>query len=277
MKELWKWCLVLGSVSGCLEMGLRAESRLGLGTLELLQWLLLAVLMGCLVTFPAGLVASWMPQRRHGLVLSALLAVHAGLAYRFEVVLNLFVKDPMVWGGLLGIALGSLALGLLLDPWLRKVESKLWPLALVGALLGFIRGMPPGALSAQERPNVLIITLDTTRPDQLSVYGGEAQTPYLESLAEEGVLFEQAVATAPLTEPSHLAILSGSPRTSPASSPTGPAWGPTRSPLPPHAGRRVPDRRLHLRLPLHGNGDGRRASMSTTTISESFQACTVSH
>jgi arylsulfatase A-like enzyme/Flp pilus assembly protein TadD len=58
--------------------------------------------------------------------------------------------------------------------------------------------------------NVLLITLDTTRADHLGCYGGDAEvTPTLDSLAAGGVLFEQALATAPITLPSHASMLTG--------------------------------------------------------------------
>ena len=41
------------------------------------------------------------------------------------------------------------------------------------------------------RPNVLLITADTTRWDDLEVYGGPAKTPALVELAADGVLFER--------------------------------------------------------------------------------------
>ncbi len=59
-------------------------------------------------------------------------------------------------------------------------------------------------------PNVLLVTLDTTRADRLGAMGDEtARTPVLDSLAASGVLFEQAFASVPLTLPSHTTILSG--------------------------------------------------------------------
>ena len=62
----------------------------------------------------------------------------------------------------------------------------------------------------QRRPNLLIITLDTTRADRLGCYGyAKAQTAALDALAARGVLFENAYATAPLTLPSHATIMTG--------------------------------------------------------------------
>ena len=59
--------------------------------------------------------------------------------------------------------------------------------------------------------NVLLITVDTLRPDRLSCYSPKfAQTPQIDALAARGVLFERAFAHAPLTLPSHASILLGS-------------------------------------------------------------------
>jgi len=59
-------------------------------------------------------------------------------------------------------------------------------------------------------PNVLLITIDTLRADHVGAYGAQgAETPALDGLAREGVLFETAIATAPLTLPSHTSILTG--------------------------------------------------------------------
>ena len=58
--------------------------------------------------------------------------------------------------------------------------------------------------------NVLLITLDTTRADRLGCYGyNEALTPAMDSIARDGVLFERAYATAPLTLPSHASLFTG--------------------------------------------------------------------
>ena len=61
-----------------------------------------------------------------------------------------------------------------------------------------------------ERPNVILITLDTTRADHLGAYGyAPAKTPNLDALARDGVLFAQAASTAPLTQPAHSSIMTG--------------------------------------------------------------------
>ena len=58
--------------------------------------------------------------------------------------------------------------------------------------------------------NVILITIDTLRADYVSAYkNGNADTPALDALAKEGVLFERCIAQTPLTLPSHTTILSG--------------------------------------------------------------------
>ncbi len=58
--------------------------------------------------------------------------------------------------------------------------------------------------------NLLLITLDTTRADRLGCYGSDrGLTPALDGLAAEGVVFENAYCTAPITLPSHATILTG--------------------------------------------------------------------
>ncbi|MCG6948538.1 MAG: sulfatase-like hydrolase/transferase [Acidobacteria bacterium] len=63
---------------------------------------------------------------------------------------------------------------------------------------------------ATNRPSVLLITLDTTRADHLEPYGVEdVETPALSRLAAEGVVFEHAMATSPVTAPAHASLLTG--------------------------------------------------------------------
>lgn len=58
--------------------------------------------------------------------------------------------------------------------------------------------------------NVLLVTMDTTRQDVLSVYGGEAQTPALGRLAGDGIVFSNAFSVAFGTTPSHASLLTSS-------------------------------------------------------------------
>lgn len=61
-----------------------------------------------------------------------------------------------------------------------------------------------------ERPNVLLVTIDTLRADRLGAYGAQGvETPRLDALAAAGARFETAIAPAPLTLPSHASLLTG--------------------------------------------------------------------
>jgi Tfp pilus assembly protein PilF len=75
----------------------------------------------------------------------------------------------------------------------------------VGGLLWRKGGARPPSTAGL---NVLLVTLDTTRADHLGCYGRRgARTPRLDRLAAEGVRFENAIAAAPITLPSHASIL----------------------------------------------------------------------
>jgi arylsulfatase A-like enzyme len=57
---------------------------------------------------------------------------------------------------------------------------------------------------------VVLVTLDTLRKDHVSAHGyRRPTTPFLDSLAERGVLFENAVASVSHTAPSHASMLTG--------------------------------------------------------------------
>ncbi len=60
------------------------------------------------------------------------------------------------------------------------------------------------------RANVLLISIDTLRADHLGAYGYPyIETPFIDRLAKEGILYERAMATVALTLPSHTSILTG--------------------------------------------------------------------
>jgi arylsulfatase A-like enzyme len=60
------------------------------------------------------------------------------------------------------------------------------------------------------RPNIILITLDTTRADRMGFLGSErGLTPNLDVLAKQSVIFSRAYAQVPLTTPSHAALLTG--------------------------------------------------------------------
>ena len=81
----------------------------------------------------------------------------------------------------------------------------------LAATLGAALSLLAGCGGPVDRPRgAVLITLDTTRADVLSCYGGPAGlTPHLDRLAAEGVRFDRAYTVAPMTLPSHASMLTG--------------------------------------------------------------------
>lgn len=83
------------------------------------------------------------------------------------------------------------------------------PLAALLAAAALCAQTAPAA-QRPSRPNVLLVTLDTTRADRIGAYGYTlAETPALDRLAREGVRFADATSQSPLTAPAHTALLTG--------------------------------------------------------------------
>jgi arylsulfatase A-like enzyme len=78
-------------------------------------------------------------------------------------------------------------------------------LCAIAALLASACAPDPG-----EPTNVLLITVDTLRADRLSAYGyDQHETPNIDRLAAEGVLFENAFTDTPWTTPSMASVMTG--------------------------------------------------------------------
>lgn len=127
-----------------------------------------------------------------------------------------------------GIVMLALGLAVVMLRWFASHENaavRFWkrslPWLAAGVLVAFagiesgiriaerraIAALPPAAPGA---PNVLIIVVDTLRADQLSLYGYKRKTsPHLERIAQDSVVFENALATSPWTLPSHASMLTG--------------------------------------------------------------------
>jgi hypothetical protein len=90
-------------------------------------------------------------------------------------------RAAIVLGGVIAIAAAGAG-------WL------LWPAA------------PPDATDLRGA-NLLLITIDTLRPDRLGAYGSrDGLTPALDALARRGTLFTRAWSHVPTTLPAHASI-----------------------------------------------------------------------
>lgn len=74
---------------------------------------------------------------------------------------------------------------------------------------GCAREAPTGELPARPA-NVILIVIDTLRPDYLGCYGDpRGLSPEIDRLAADGILFETALCHSPITGPSHINLFTG--------------------------------------------------------------------
>ena len=91
--------------------------------------------------------------------------------------------------------------------YLLRALVSLFALAILSSSLFFFK---LGCFLKKPGYNLLLLTLDTTRADHLRCYGyWNIETPALNRLAREGVMFLRAYAHLPMTLPAHTSILSG--------------------------------------------------------------------
>ncbi len=65
--------------------------------------------------------------------------------------------------------------------------------------------------TAAERPNLILITVDTLRADHLSTIDPQSPvaTPAIDAIGKDGVLFTRTLTTTPLTTPAHASLMTG--------------------------------------------------------------------
>jgi len=84
------------------------------------------------------------------------------------------------------------------------------PRSLVAGLLAALLASGWGCAAPDTRPNVVVIVLDTLRPDHLGFYGYSHETaPFLAQLAARGSVLERAWSTSSWTVPSTASIFTG--------------------------------------------------------------------
>lgn len=125
-------------------------------------------------------------------------------------------RGPWVWWTSRGLWIRLASAGILLVglEWYvaqlvpAQLSLELAPLVL-DTRLPSARSLPlrPGSFVGRD---VLLVTIDTVRPDRLGLYGNsEIETPNLDRLALGSAVFTRAYAVTPLTLPSHASILTG--------------------------------------------------------------------
>ena len=183
-----------------------AGYRFGLSSLILLGVLLLALggrwpgmvrlpvtasIYACLATFAIALTLPWKLHIAAALILP--LGVGAQVHRWTRAHTDGFRRRLPRATAVFALVLGGLAIGVAVP---RAVSRR--------AVLAQLPASPDGA------PNILLIILDTVRARSLDLYGYERATaPNLMAFAEDGLVFERAVATAPWTLTSHASIFTG--------------------------------------------------------------------
>src|SRR5207302_2283190 len=89
---------------------------------------------------------------------------------------------------------------------MSRFRPFLWIL-LAGSAVAAASSPPTGTPA---RPNIILITVDTTRADRVGFLGStRGLTPNLDAVAKQGVVFTRAYSHVPLTTASHATILTG--------------------------------------------------------------------
>jgi len=93
---------------------------------------------------------------------------------------------------------------------ITRIIKQVLFLSLMLAGMSFVCFPTQESISEQGDLNVLLISIDTIRPDRLSCYSTAfVQTTHIDGLASKGIVFERAFAHNPTTLPSHANILLG--------------------------------------------------------------------
>lgn len=130
---------------------------------------------------------------------------------------------PIAASGVLAIIFLSLAIAWALETARRRLgktaPTAIWAVAVVFLLgtiaFNYFKRIPPiggrgesPIVGIEKPPNILLVTLDTCRVDYIGCYGNHVvQTPTVDALGADGVVFENAIAQAPRTTPSHCSIM----------------------------------------------------------------------
>jgi arylsulfatase len=131
------------------------------------------------------------------------------------------VPYTLILGGSLATAVAvGLAAARLSAPRIRVLRTCL-RIGVLGTLLGSAtlhaalrEDRPPDVARVEstrsDRPNIVLISIDTLRSDRLGSYGyTRATDPEIQRAFSDGLRFEDAVCPVPITRPSHAAMLTG--------------------------------------------------------------------
>jgi arylsulfatase A-like enzyme len=88
----------------------------------------------------------------------------------------------------------------------RRPASPIAPVLAAAALLAGCAGCSGGA---PDRPNILLIVIDTVRADRITCGDDRVPTPHIDALCERGVFFANVSSTSSWTLPAHASLFTG--------------------------------------------------------------------
>lgn len=90
------------------------------------------------------------------------------------------------------------------------LEMRIFQILLTCCLVSSVSGQTHSKPQKESLPDVFLITIDTLRADHVHCYGYDLiQTPTLDGLAKDGIRFAEAFTPSPITNSSHISILTG--------------------------------------------------------------------
>ncbi|HJM39706.1 MAG TPA: sulfatase-like hydrolase/transferase [Planctomycetota bacterium] len=120
----------------------------------------------------------------------------------------------------------ALVIGIYLRTWMKSEEASHAVVKTAGCVLitpfvsaaylyfslqeGALQTSSSSVAATAHGPNVVLVSWDTVRADTLPLYGGGGlETPNIQRIANEGVVFENWQSVSPITAPAHNSMLTG--------------------------------------------------------------------
>lgn len=149
------------------------------------------LIVGAVATFRHDAIVSVGPER--WLIPAAVAGAMVPVWIMLDVQRRLVAGRVPRWSVAVGTVPPALVLGLVWGPgWTARMAAP--------------ADAPPTVAAG---PSIVLVTLDSFRADHLGALVGGTLTPNLDTLAGQGLLFTQAVTTAPLSAPAHASMLTG--------------------------------------------------------------------
>ncbi len=103
---------------------------------------------------------------------------------------------------------------LFLSAWVLVKQLRFLPIVMAGIMLLFLfdrthKPLPAFSPATAARPNVILVGVDSLRPDFLGFYGHDKPTPFLDTFLTDSVSFGEAVTPLARTFPSWTSVLTG--------------------------------------------------------------------